>query len=63
MQTFPSVLDVIGDEHRGGRFAIIIDEAHSSQGGRTTAAMNTAIGTETEEEEETTEDKINRIIE
>jgi type I restriction enzyme R subunit len=63
VQTFPSVLDVIGDEHRGGRFAIIIDEAHSSQGGRTTAAMNTALGTETEEEEETTEDKINRIIE
>jgi type I restriction enzyme R subunit len=63
VQTFPSVLDVIGNEHRGGRFAIIIDEAHSSQGGRTTAAMNTALGQETEEEEETTEDKINRIIE
>jgi type I restriction enzyme, R subunit len=65
VQTFPFVLDAIGDEHRGGRFAIIIDEAHSSQGGRTAAAISAALGdgAEAEEEEETTEDKINRIIE
>jgi type I restriction enzyme R subunit len=30
---------VIGDEHRGRKFAIIIDEAHSSQSGKT-AALN-----------------------
>jgi len=66
VQTFPSVLEVIGNEHRGGRFAIIIDEAHSSQGGRTAAAMNTALNetpASEEDEEETVEDKINRIIE
>ncbi len=64
VQTFPYVLDTIGEEHRGKRFAIIIDEAHSSQGGRTTAKMNMALADESSaEEEETTEDKINKIIE
>jgi type I restriction enzyme, R subunit len=43
IQTFPFVLDVIGDEHRGGNFAIIIDEAHSSQGGKTAAALSEAL--------------------
>ena len=64
VQTFPEVLDRIGNEHRGKTFAIIIDEAHSSQGGRTSAAMNMALAESgAEQEEETTEDKINRIIE
>lgn len=64
VQTFPFVLDSVGGEHRGRRFAIIIDEAHSSQGGRTAAAMNMALAEGgAEEEEESTEDKINRIIE
>jgi hypothetical protein len=35
--------DMIGDEHSGGAFAIIIDEAYSSQGGRTAAQMNIAL--------------------
>ena len=35
VQKFPFILDEIGDEHRGKTFAIIIDEAHSSQGGKT----------------------------
>lgn len=64
VQTFPFVLDRIGEEHRGKKFAIIIDEAHSSQGGRTAAAMSMALSEAgTEEADETTEDKINRIIE
>jgi len=64
VQTFPFVLDSIGEEHRGKKFAIIIDEAHSSQGGRTAAAMSMALSENgVEQEEETTEDKINRIIE
>jgi len=64
VQTFPNVLDSIGEAHRGRRFAIIIDEAHSSQGGRTSAAMNMALSENgTEPEDESTEDKINRIIE
>jgi type I restriction enzyme, R subunit len=64
VQTFPFVLDSIGEEHRGKKFAIIIDEAHSSQGGRTAAAMSMALSEGgSEQEDETTEDKINRIIE
>jgi len=64
VQTFPFVLDQIGDEHRGRTFAIIIDEAHSSQGGRTSAKMNIALSENGgEEEEETYEDTINRIME
>ena len=63
VQKFPFVLDEIGDVHRGNRFAIIIDEAHSSQGGRTSAKMNIALSEHGEEEEETVEDQINRIME
>ncbi len=64
VQTFPFVLDEIGDEHRGKRFAIIIDEAHSGQGGKTTAKMHLALSEEGGEEEvETFEDRINRIME
>ena len=63
VQKFPFILDAIGSEHRGKKFAIIIDEAHSSQGGRTAAKMSMALGESGSEEEETTEDKINRIME
>ena len=63
VQTFPFVLDAIGSEHRGKRFAIIIDEAHSSQGGKTSAALSMALSEAGAlEEEETTEDIVNRII-
>jgi len=65
VQTFPFILDEIGDEHRGKTFAIIIDEAHSSQGGKTSAKMHMALSDHggREDEEETFEDKINRIME
>ena len=66
VQKFPFILDEIGDEHRGNKFAIIIDEAHSSQGGRTAAKMNMALAEGQEgvpDEEETFEDKINKIME
>ena len=64
VQKFPFILDAIGDEHRGRRFAIVIDEAHSSQGGRTSASVSMALGeTGAEEEDETAEDKINRLME
>jgi len=64
VQKFPFILDAIGDEHRGRKFAIIIDEAHSSQGGRTAAKMNIALSEEgAEVDEETAEDAINRIME
>ncbi|GMV06941.1 MAG: hypothetical protein AMXMBFR53_32160 [Gemmatimonadota bacterium] len=64
VQTFPFVLNEIGDTHRGRRFAIVIDEAHSSQGGRTSAALSKALSTAgAEENDETIEDKINRLME
>jgi type I restriction enzyme R subunit len=64
VQTFPFILDEIGDEHRGKKFAIIIDEAHSSQGGKTSAKMHMALSEHggREDEEETFEDKINKIM-
>ena len=64
IQKFPFILDEIGNEHRGSRVAIIIDEAHSSQGGRTAAAMTRALGKAGEAgDEETYEDRINREME
>lgn len=64
LQKFPFILDDIGNEHRNRNFAIIIDEAHSSQGGRTTAKMHKALSKAGQEgDDETFEDKINRLIE
>jgi type I restriction enzyme R subunit len=64
VQKFPHILEEIGSEHRGRSFAIIIDEAHSSQGGKTAAALSTALSEAgQEEDDETVEDKINRIME
>ena len=64
VQKFPFILDEIGDEHRGRTFAIIIDEAHSSQGGRTSAKMNIALSEQGgEDDDDTFEDQINRIME
>jgi type I restriction enzyme R subunit len=64
VQKFPFILDEIGTEHRGRRFAIIIDEAHSSQGGKTSAAVAIALSEAgVEEEDETLEDKINQLME
>lgn len=64
LQKFPFILDEIGTEHTKRRFTIIIDEAHSSQGGRTTAKMHQVLaGAADYEEDDTFEDKINKIIE
>jgi type I restriction enzyme R subunit len=63
LQKFPFILDEIGSEHRGRRFAIIIDEAHSSQGGRTAAKMHQALAGVDHEEDETFEDRLNQLIE
>ncbi|MGV2336994.1 MAG UNVERIFIED_CONTAM: DEAD/DEAH box helicase family protein [Planctomycetaceae bacterium] len=43
VQKFPFILDEIALDV-GRTFAIVIDEAHSSQGGRTSTAMNQALG-------------------
>lgn len=47
VQKFPFILDEIAAES-GKTFAIVIDEAHSSQGGKTSAAMSEALGGATE---------------
>ena len=67
VQKFPFVLDQIGDHHRNSKFAIIIDEAHSSQGGRTASKMNMALAESAaqygeSEPEDDIEDTINKII-
>ena len=64
VQKFPFILEEIGNTQRIRNFAIIIDEAHSSQGGRTSAAVNMALSEAgVEEDDETVEDTINRIME
>ena len=64
VQKFPFILDDIGSQHRDRHFAIVIDEAHSSQGGKAAAALNAALtGADDGEEDETVEDKINAIME
>ena len=64
VQKFPFILEDIGTLHRTRRFAIVIDEAHSSQGGRTSAALSAALSEAgAQDEDETTEDKINRLME
>jgi type I restriction enzyme R subunit len=60
VQKFPYILDEIASE--GSKtFAIIIDEAHSSQGGKTTAAMNAALSDDDIEADP--EDTINDALE
>ncbi len=64
VQKFPVLLDDIGSIHANRSFAILIDEAHSSQGGKTAKAVSQALsGVANLQEEETYEDKINRVIE
>lgn len=63
VQKFPHILDEIATES-GKRFAIVIDEAHSSQGGKTSAAMSQALGDAKGDEEEGTdpEDLVNEAL-
>jgi type I restriction enzyme, R subunit len=64
VQKFPFILDEIGNDQRTRSFAIIIDEAHSSQGGSTSAALAQALSVAGEKREnETYEDQINRLME
>jgi type I restriction enzyme, R subunit len=66
VQKFPVILQELGDEHRDRRFAIIIDEAHSSQGGKTSNALNAAVaelGDADKDPEDDAEDKINAELE
>ena len=65
VQKFPFILDELGDLG-AKKFALLIDEAHSSQGGKTTAKMHMALSSEPgddEDDEESVEDAVNRLIE
>ena len=63
VQKFPFILDDIGTDHRDRRFAIVIDEAHSSQGGKASAALNAALMGADDDDDDAIEDRINAIIE
>ena len=60
---FPFILKEIGTTLANRRFAIIIDEAHSSQNGSLSAKMNMAISGVDAESEEDFEDILNKTIE
>ncbi len=60
---FQFILDDIGTEHKDKNFAIIIDEAHSSQNGSLSAKMNMVLSGNAYEDEDDLEDKLNTIIE
>ncbi|MDD2674784.1 MAG: type I restriction endonuclease subunit R [Flavobacterium sp.] len=62
IQKFPFIVDGIADLS-DKRFAVIIDEAHSSQSGSAADNMNRAMGTSnSEEEDEDPQDKIIEIM-
>lgn len=68
VQKFPFILDELGD--LGNRkFALLIDEAHSSQGGKTTAKMHLALSGNNADakdhdgdDNESIEDMVNKLI-
>lgn len=57
VQKFPYLLEKIGTDLKGKNFAIIIDEAHSSQSGRAAASLNMAVSGKVNNEE-----KVQKII-
>jgi type I restriction enzyme R subunit len=59
---FPIILSDIGTTHKNKKFAIIIDEAHSSQTGSMSAKMNLALGGDYDPNADI-EDKINMLVE
>jgi type I restriction enzyme R subunit len=59
---FPMILNDIGTTHKNRKFAIIIDEAHSSQSGSMSAQMNLVLGGEWNPNDDI-EDMINKLVE
>lgn len=62
IQKFPYVCDDIRSLP-GKNFAIVIDEAHSSQGGQAAAKLNETLRDDDKDFYETDEDRLNKIIE
>lgn len=63
VQKFPYLIEKIGSDLKRKNFAIIIDEAHSSQSGRAAASLNMAVSGKMSDEEISVEDQLNIIIE
>lgn len=63
IEKFPYVLPEIGQDHKERHFAIIIDEAHSSQNGKTAGTMNLTLSAIMSDPEMDNEDKINALCE
>ena len=65
LQTFPELCSQLDQAPRGRRYAVIIDEAHSSQGSKASAALNQALASEEQPLSEGTdiEDFVNAVIE
>ncbi len=63
VQKFPFILDELETE-TGKSFAIVIDEAHSSQGGKTSAAMSQALSGEQDSDSDPVdpEDTVNEAL-
>jgi len=64
VQKFPYIVNSLGADHRGRQFAVIIDEAHSSQTGKAAAALSGSLSTAgVQGEEESIEDTLARMAE
>jgi type I restriction enzyme R subunit len=63
IQKFPFIFDDIGTAHKGRRFAIIIDEAHSSQSGNMSAKMNAVLSNVVFSDDDDSEDIVNKLVE
>ncbi|GBU27314.1 DEAD/DEAH box helicase [Treponema sp. R8-4-B8] len=63
IQKFPFIFDDIENIQKGRRFAIIIDEAHSSQSGNMSAKMNAVLSNIVFSEDDDSEDIVNKLIE
>ncbi len=61
VQKFPFILDEIATE-ADKTFAIVIDEAHSSQGGKTSAAMSEALTSKAKDDGADPEDAVNDAL-
>lgn len=60
---FQFILSAITDDYKNKNFAIIIDEAHSSQNGSLAAKMNIVVSGSAYDDDDSFEDKLNSLIE
>ena len=65
LQTFPELSRQLDNAPAGRRYAVIIDEAHSSQGSKASAALNQSLadGSQSQDEDADMEDLVNEVIE